>query len=330
MAWRDWLWRPRGLRPLNGVEVLPGGKVIGDARLAATADDVVLADVQFLHGEAAPESHWVMRRRRFRRPCRLSGTALLLAVASGHNFYHWLIESLPRLRLAAEAGWPVERFDHVLVNELLEPFHHETLAQLGVRPEQIRRCRKNRVCRVERLVVPPVPGPPGAPEPWVVEFLRARLRPAGAPPAPRRLFLSRAGINRRHLVNEPELLAALAARGFEVFRPEERAFAGQAAAFAAAECVVGVHGAAFSHLVFAPPGATVVELMPPGYETPCFVNLARLAGVNFHRVTGEPAGPSSASPEWRDLRVDPAAVLACLPPASAPAPEQGGQAASAG
>ena len=306
MAWRDWLWRPRGLRPLDGVEVLPGGKVIGDARLAATADDVVLADVQFLHGEAAPESHWVMRRRRFRRPCRLSGTALLLAVASGHNFYHWLIESLPRSQMAEEAGWPVERFDHVLVNELLEPFHHETLARLGVRPEQIRRCRKRQVCQVECLVVPPVPGPPEAPGPWVVGFLRQRLGPASPPPAGRRLFLSRARINRRHLVNEAEILAVLAPLGFEVFRPEEHSFADQAAAFAGAECIVGVHGAAFSHVVFAPEGAVVVELMPPGYENPCFAHLARVAKLRFHRLPSQPAGRLSPHPTQRDLRVEPA------------------------
>lgn len=310
-VWRDWRWRPAGCRPLAGVEVLSDGKVIGDARLAATAEDVVLADVQFLHGEADPANHWVLKQRRFRRARRLPGTALLLAVAAGRNYYHWLIESVPRLRAAEAAGWTPARLDHVLINENPQPFHTATLARLGFRPEQIRPCHKRELLRVDRLIVPPVPGPPGEPEPYVPAFLRERL---SAPPAEgprRRLFLSRAGINRRHLVNEAEVLAALRPQGFEAIRPEELTFDQQAAVFGAAEAIAGVHGAAFANLVFAPPGARVIELMPPGYDNPCFANLARHAGLNFRRLEGAPAGRTSPHPEQRDLRIAPEGVSPC-------------------
>ncbi|MCP5516934.1 MAG: DUF563 domain-containing protein [Verrucomicrobiales bacterium] len=151
--WRDCLRRPVGLVPATELVVIEQGKVIGDARLAATADDRVLEGMQALHGERKPEEHWSLRQPRLRRPKKLRGTALLLAVASGNNYYHWMIESLPRLHLAEAAGWGFDQVDHVLVNQHQQFFHHETLSRLGIREGQSHPCHKHAVTTVDRLVV---------------------------------------------------------------------------------------------------------------------------------------------------------------------------------
>ena len=50
------------------VAELADGKIIGDLRLVATADDVVVGGLQSLFGCAEPRSHYLLHRRRLRMP----------------------------------------------------------------------------------------------------------------------------------------------------------------------------------------------------------------------------------------------------------------------
>ena len=62
------------------------------------------------------------------------------------------------------------------------------------------------------------------------------------------------------MLNENELFAALAPLGFESIVPGEMSVAEQIATFSSARSIVGAHGAALTNMIFAPPGATIVEL----------------------------------------------------------------------
>src|SRR5580658_7286245 len=63
--------------PLIVAELLDG-KIIGDLRLAATCDDVVIGGIQTVFGSDNLEGHYALRRRRLRLPRKRRGTALLL------------------------------------------------------------------------------------------------------------------------------------------------------------------------------------------------------------------------------------------------------------
>lgn len=107
----------------------------------------------------------------------------------------------------------------------------------------------------------------------------------------RRLYLSRAGIRLRRTENEDEIVAALAARGFETVRPETLTHADQVRLFGEAEMIVATGGAALTNLLFAPPGATVVETSPPEIQFPFFIGLALQMGLRYGHVYGGPPGP---------------------------------------
>ena len=122
----------------------------------------------------------------------------------------------------------------------------------------------------------------------------------------------------------PPRAAPLVAPRVAVFRGTERTLREAAAAFGAADVVVGVHGAALSNLVFcrqaalnasaanvsavvvpaAPPPVALVEiaLLEPMYRH--FVHLAAALGVEYWAVEG--LGPSQF--EASGLRVDASAV----------------------
>jgi capsular polysaccharide biosynthesis protein len=111
----------------------------------------------------------------------------------------------------------------------------------------------------------------------------------------RRIYITRtAGAHNRAVVNEPELMRQLERRGFEIVDPSTLSATGQIEIFSSASVIVCGHGAALANLVFAPPGAAVVELFPAGDVLPDYWRLASSAGVTYRYLSAwPPAGRKS-------------------------------------
>ncbi len=289
-------------RRLHIAEVVPG-KIVGDALLATTVDDVVVGDMQGLHGVAEPTRHWMFRRCRFRREIRLAGMAVMLSAAAGHNYYHWLFESLPRLNLLRLAGCNFDEVNHCLLNEIQHPFHAQTLDLLGVPAHKRRRCSKWKTLVCDRLILPSLPGPPMSFRPWVLSFLRQSFLPLAETAAGKtRLYISR-GATRRRLINESEIQSLLAGAGFKSVRLEDHTFAQQVGMFAAAEVVVALHGAGLANLVFANPGTKVIEFVAPTFINHCYEKLARAMQLTYVEVVGQLPEPPRKRADEDDVLV---------------------------
>jgi capsular polysaccharide biosynthesis protein len=270
------------------VAVLPGGRIIGDLRLAATRDDVVIGGIQAVFGDDSLCGNRAAQRRRFRLPRHRAGTALLLGASNSDNYYHWLLDSLPRWLMLQAAGWL--NYDYVLLHSEPRRFQDETLDWLGVPAAKRLRCSKNYVHNFDRLIVPSMPFPVAHVPAWVSRWLRT-LQPVPQE-GPEKIYLSRMGAGGRRLVNEPELQAALTARGFVTLQPEQVSVAEQARLLGAARCIVAPHGAALTNLVFAPPGAAVLELFHPGHKNTCYVTLAQACGHRYTCLDGQALTPA--------------------------------------
>lgn len=285
------------------VVTLAGGKIIGDLRLVATADDRVMGGLQSIFGSDRPAEHYLLKRRRLRMPKFRRGTALLLGAANSDNYYHWLLDSLPRWRLLQAAGHA--QYDYVLLPGQPAKFQDELLDRLKVPPAKRLRCGKYCVHQFERLVVPAMPFPVEAVPAWACRWLRS-LFPLGGS-GPEKIYLSRRGGRGRQIVNEAELEAALTARGFVSLQPETLSVAEQVERLGAARCVVAPHGAALSNLAFAPPGVRLLELFHPQHKNRCYVNLAAACGHRYASLDGR----ATSAPGERGLEyaVDVPAVL---------------------
>ncbi|HTR40322.1 MAG TPA: glycosyltransferase family 61 protein [Pseudomonadales bacterium] len=272
------------LHPLTVVE-LADGKVIGSLRLAATRNDVVIGGVQNVFGCDDLENHSALRQRRFRLSKYRRGTALLLgAPSSDLNYYHWMMDSLPRLKISQAANY--RNYDYVLLQNRSLRFQDEFLDHLAVPPAKRLRCSKNIVHQFERLIVPGMPISEWKVSPWVCAWLRS-LFPAN-PSGPEKIYISRREAKRRRLINEAELERALQAMGFVSIQPEQLKVVEQARLFSSAKCVVGAHGAGLANMVFAPPNALLVELFHPDTERrPCYQHLAASAGQRYASVIGQ-------------------------------------------
>jgi len=266
------------------VAELADGKVIGDLRLVATADDVVIGGLQGLYGSAEPQHHYLLQRRRLRLPKYRRGTALLLGAANSDNYYHWLLESLPRWPMLQAANYT--DYDHVLLHSRPLSFQDETLDRLQVPRKKRLRLSKNFVHQFERLIVPAMPFPLEEVASWACAWVRSLFPEKG--PGPEKVYLARPGGGRRALVNQTELETALKARGFVLIQPEALTVAEQAKQLGSARYVIAPHGAALANLIFAPAGASLLELFHPQYKKSYYLSLAQACGLHYARLDGQP------------------------------------------
>jgi capsular polysaccharide biosynthesis protein len=219
------------------------------------------------------------RRVRLRPPTALEGEHASLVSLWCDNYYHWMVDALPRLASLQAAG-----IDAVplVVPHRRSRLQRESLALLGLSARRLTAFVNAHVAP-RTLIWAPAPAHIGYPSTFVVTWLR-RVLGQGTPARGRRLYMARSGS--RCVVNEDQVVALLRRYGFEVIHPERMALVEQIRAFEAAEAVVAPHGAGITNIVFCKRIA-LLELMPPRYVNPCYHQLARAAGYDHWHLVGE-------------------------------------------
>src|SRR5690606_5925792 len=109
------------------------------------------------------------------------------------------------------------------------------------------------------------------PSPDDIDRLRRRFIPQDGV-ASRRLYISRAGT--RRVVNESELRPIMDRHGVEFVEDVPRTVREQIDLFRHASLIIGPHGAAFTNIIWSPPGTRLFELFGQSYHPPHFQYLA--------------------------------------------------------
>jgi len=179
----------------------------------------------------------------------------VMALSCSKNYFHWLLKMLPRLELMERSAGSLDEIEAFFINKPTWQ-QQEVYQRLKIWDRCVVIDRKSfAVCRL--LGAPTIAH--DAPE-WACRFVRRKLGPAETPAGKRRIYVVRGKTAHRELVNEQEVTMLLRGYGFEIVDCSVLTVEEQAGVFAESEIVVGVHGAAFSNLVFCNPGATVLEV----------------------------------------------------------------------
>lgn len=272
----------------------------------------------FTHDPCGPEFHTVWSKLHLPRPQWLAGRVLYLVTPeAGDNFHHWMIDLLPRFGLVRRAGYQPADFTRVIVNHADRRYQRATLHHLGFTDAQLIRADENLLLRADQLVVPSLkPNNQSIPANDIA-FLRDTFLPRlpAAGEVRRRLFLTRSDAGFRRLKNEADLHPLLRAHGFEIISPSTLSVPEQARLFSEAEIVAGPAGAAFANLVFASPGARVLEIAPPGWLAVYHWMISARGGLSHTILLGEGPvmrGVPDVSARARDFVVDPRKFAAAL------------------
>lgn len=234
----------------------------------------------------------------------IEGAALLVGSPVGRNYFHWLFEAIPRWLFARDR---IDSDTRILVHEL-RPMERSALEAAGVPAERLFVLPEDENLLVEKLLVSPrgIQGSSGI-LPAGVDALRSIVTSSTDEPG-ERLYVSRCGAFRRRVANEDEVLDILSHYGFRGIQPGELSVEAQAREFARATMILGMHGAGLANAVFAPAGATVIELQPPGLDSgrvALYWNLAAVAGHRCVQVICREADDQEGTKVMdRDMAVD--------------------------
>ena len=286
------------------VAALTNGSVSHDSGVVIAGGDEVLEDVAGL-GFASDNPTNPLHLSHLPRPRHTPHTMAVLTTGPNHNYFHWLMEALPRLDLYERAGLPIDRF----YAPIQKRFQRETLTLLGIPRDRIVPATRQAHLAPNLLLASSLHGGLSRAK---TDFLFRRFTDRvglWAGPAPR-IFISRRGP--RSIVNEREVLRALRPLGFTRCRLETMKLADQVALFHRAECVVGPHGAGLTNLLFCRSGTKVVEIGTPYRPWACFYEIAHHRGLDYHLHMASPTRVRHFDPRTgvgdSDLRVDPAGL----------------------
>ncbi|MEG3910699.1 tetratricopeptide repeat protein [Microcoleus sp. w2-18bC1] len=263
------------------VAVIPNGRAWGDkfTRAVITSDDRLLEDI------STGSPSLIISSDRLPPPVAIEGTVAFFAKNYCHNYYHWMFEFLPQMELLRRSGIDIGSIDKFAVNHCCFPFQRETVSLLGIPLEKIVEIdNNNNHIQARQLLVSTVIRESTK---WACDFLRREFLNDSiiGLQKKQRIFISRK--ERRRVINEDELVAFLSKFGFKSLAPESLSVAEQVSLFAAAEVVIGVHGAALTNTVFCSPGTKVIEIFAPDYVNPCYRKLSSQVGLEYWEFIGE-------------------------------------------
>jgi capsular polysaccharide biosynthesis protein len=224
------------------------------------------------------------------------------------GYYHWIIDVAPKIALLQD------RFGRDLDGwKLCYPregstYEKETLDLLEVPDSAVIDTKNLRAVRTRKVALTVLPG-------WyeiqpAAALLHERLIDKAGETAGERIYVSRKG--RRKCLNETEVFAILAARGFTFVEDKPRSLADQIGIFSNAKVIVAPHGAALTNLLWCEQGTRVIELFGETYQPPYYRNLSRFRSLDYRKVGADCADEGHWSEVNADLSVDTKALESLL------------------
>ena len=236
-----------------------------------------------------------------RKLSKLNGAVVSLLTGGGgnSNYWHWLYDVLPRLKLCEEVK-KLEQIDYFLLPSLEKKFQNETLKELNISKKKMLSSEKFRHIKATELIVTDHPvvvtgddtrDMQNMPN-WIMLWLKNNFisnNILSNRKKKKKIYINRKDTKHsgeRLISNESEIEKYLLEKNFISVSLGEIKFIDQVDLFSNAECIVGLHGAGFANIVFCEPKTKVIELRSLD-AGPVIENLAKVNNLNYHPLIRE-------------------------------------------
>lgn len=241
----------------NGIVVNDGGIITPDGKLLEETIPTLPEELHLQTYRIIPEKQTTF----------FDGRLAVISSPWQHQWYHWLLQVLPRLKILAESG--VE-YDKIYINNVIYPWQKHSLAiimeKLAISPDRLLFTESgDSIIKAKTLIVPSMPYSIfKAHKNILPKFLKQFLQTSFLRDYPvvssKRIYISRSKATVRRIINEDALIKFLKSRGFEILNLEDLSIYDQARHFYDAELIIGPHGSGFTNLIFSRPNTTLIEI----------------------------------------------------------------------
>jgi hypothetical protein len=229
--------------------------------------------------------------------------ALVYDFWSVNNYYHWLIDALPRLLLLQQ----VHPDCILLLPEGASTYMLLSCQALGFTKFQY--IPKNRILRGVDIIMPGHVAAIGRQDAILLQQVRQQLIKSFVHTQPpvnlkRRIFASRRSQHTRCLLNEEDIMPLLLRYGIELISFDGMTLPQQIELMQTVDLYIGVHGANMTNLLFSSPNTSVVELMDTQHPNLCYFNMAINLSFNYWVVPCDGVVKAGVHENNYDLQVD--------------------------
>jgi len=195
---------------------------------------------------------------------------------AGHNFFHFLIDTLPRFHFK----YKFARFSKpIMFSGIKESFHSSSMELLLHKKHPLYDPSHRFLLRECAMMWP-------LPRTIAVDFLRKKSARVAAETGAKRIYISRRNSIYRQVRNETEIEPILANFGFKIIDCENIPLEKQISLFKGAEIVCGPHGAGLTNIAFCRENTAVLEFIMDERLSinvgSAFWELACAANLNYH------------------------------------------------
>ncbi len=230
--------------------------------------------------------------------------SLLTGGAGNDNYFHWLFDVLPRIKIC-EKIFDITKIDYFLLPNTSRKFQIESLDKLGI-PKGKRLsskyfrhimtdeiiitqhpyCIKNDADReIEKIPI------------WISEWLKSTFldkKQFNSQKYPTKIYIDRKDSvsnnrNLRSIINENEVKHVLKKNNFKILSLSNYTFEEQIRIINSAKVIVGLHGAGFANFCFCEPNTKVVELKS-NTSGKMYENLAFNNKLDYKAISCEQTG----------------------------------------
>jgi hypothetical protein len=292
---------------------LPNSYIYGNQGIILTARHYIFEE--FTHHFGISSLNKFLRKNLFHTFTnnfkKVTGVGAVLVSPQSHNYYHWLNDVLPRIRLYEPV---LNSIDHFCISSAVPAKFLDVLPDFGIDRQKIMLVGEKEKLHFDHLYVASLPGSEGRSPDWASGFIREKLIKNPSPAATKKLYFKRGSSSDRKVLNEDSIISTLRSIGFDIIDPGSLSIYEQIGLVQSAKIVISAHGAALSNLVFAQQHMTVIEIFSPDYfRTDCYYTLSSSLKLNYWYIAGNK--PDGAN--WGDIEVDERLLIKTIEKASA-------------
>ncbi len=304
--------------PLSGPGVSSWNKPIIPEVFILTAKNARVFSEQgiaLINGQAINELVWPWSRYK-RNPDSLDlsklpivqkvgGRVLVIAQEGCRNYYHWMLEVLPKLALIEQSRMT---YDKIYLPNVNLPFVHKTLDMLGIKQEKIVWADNQTHIQADELILPSFVSKSCYTPKWVADWLKSKFITKvdnKKTDFSKKIFISRKNAACRRILNEDEIFNHLKAQGFGRYFLEDLDVEDQIKLFMNADVIIAPHGAGLTNTVFCKPGTKIIEIFQQRADD-AYWFLSQVLGFKHHCIksaefTDENGGNQDTVVSWEKI-----------------------------
>lgn len=196
------------------------------------------------------------------------------------GYYHFLSEVTPKIcRIIEESGKDLggAKLCYPMIHRRYES---ELLRMLGISEDQVIDSKTVGGVYANKITVVPMAG-------WFrghpnINLLGKHLMNGFDSSGPELLYLARSG--RRRCLNDTPVIEHCQKLGFFIVTETPRSISDQIKLYCNAKIIVGPHGAAFTNMVWSPPGTRIVEMVPTTFDVQYYQKLSESSGNHYTKI----------------------------------------------